>query len=224
MEHSRQLDLLVTGFGPFPGVRINPTTALARAVALHLARSGFRARALILETSYAGGLPALAAAIEATGPGAVLMLGLAARARHVRVELFGRGRASILHPDTTGRAASRRTASAGRPMPTTGRPLAALSHLRQAGIVARLSPSAGRYLCDASYAASLRHPGLSGRPVLFIHVPWLRPVAGTRPARSVAGFRPDAAQLAGALARIGRGLTVAGRRPARPWLTPTPEP
>ncbi|SIQ02410.1 hypothetical protein [Bosea sp. TND4EK4] len=211
MAHSRQLDLLVTGFGPFPGVRVNPTTSLAQAVAQQLARSGLRAEALILETSYAAGLPALAARIAAARPGAILMLGVAARARQVRVELFGRGQASILHPDATGRAASRKAISAGRPMLTTGRPHAALSRLRQAGIVARLSPSAGRYLCDASYASALRHPGRDRRPVLFIHVPWLRPVPGTRPVRQVAPFRPEPERLAVALARIGRDLAMAGR-------------
>ncbi len=211
MAHPRQLDLLVTGFGPFPGVRVNPTTRLAQAVARQLAGSGLRAEALILETSYTAGLPALAARIEAARPGAVLMLGVAAQARHVRVELFGRGRASILHPDATGRPAQRKSLPAGRPMPTTGRPQAALSRLRRAGIVARLSPSAGRYLCDASYASALRHPGLSRRPVLFVHVPWLRPAPGTRPVGNVASFRPDPARLAAALARIGRDLAIGGR-------------
>lgn len=59
-------DILVTGFGPFPRVRVNPTTSLARAVAKRLQASGLAAEALILETSYAGGLPRLHAHLAAS--------------------------------------------------------------------------------------------------------------------------------------------------------------
>ena len=99
MTAATGMDLLVTGFGPFPHVRVNPTAALARAVADRLARAGMDARALVLETSYSGGLPALRRHLDETRPRAVLMLGLAARARFVRVELFARGRSSRLHAD-----------------------------------------------------------------------------------------------------------------------------
>lgn len=206
------MDLLVTGFGPFPHVRINPTEALAREVARQLAGAGLDARLLVLETSYAGGLPALRDQLAATKPKAVLMLGLAARARFVRVELFARGRSSLLHADARG----------GRPAPTSPRRAAlparssanaevALAALRRAGIRTRFSPSAGRYLCDACYAAALSETG-HGVPVIFIHVPWLRPAAGGRPQGSVATFRPGEPRLAAALAAIGRHLASAGRR------------
>lgn len=207
-----KLDLLVTGFGPFPGVRVNPTTTLARQVAARLAGAGFRVRALVLETSYRAGLPALAAAIAEDRPAALLMLGVAARSRQIRVELFARGRASMLHPDVTGRAPGGLPERTGaNAVPTRGRPRGALARLRRAGLIARLSPSAGRYLCDASYATALRHAALQQRPVLFVHVPWLRPGPGRVPAGRVAGFRPHPAALTVALAAIGRDLAVAGR-------------
>jgi pyroglutamyl-peptidase len=206
------MDILVTGFGPFPHVRVNPTTRLAQAVAKRLSGMGLTASALVLETSYAGGLPTLRRALAGTKPGAVLMLGLAARARFVRVELFGRGRASLLHPDVSGRAPTERaTGASALPSRTTASAGSALACLRRAGIRARLSPLAGRYLCDASYALALREIGPAGTPVLFVHVPWLRPGAGGRPVGRVAGFRPGAAPLAAALAAIGGGLAKAGR-------------
>lgn len=209
MNGNRKLDLLVTGFGPFPGVRINPTTRLAKLVATRLRHSGLRIGTAILETSYAAGLPALGREIDAAGPKAILLLGLAARARHVRVELFARGRSNPLHPDATGRAAIQR--GAGLPKLTTGRPQAALAQLRRLGIKSRLSPSAGRYLCDASYASALRHPAMAGRPVLFVHVPWLKPAAGARAAARGRAFRPGAERLSQALAAIGLSLAIAGR-------------
>lgn len=201
------MDILVTGFGPFPRVRINPTTRLAQAVAAGLKRSGLDAQALVVETSYGTGLPALRSNLSKLRPKAVLMLGLAARARHVRVELFARGHASPLHPDAAG-GTPRAGAAHGRALPlrTTANAQGALSALRRRGIRSRLSPSAGRYLCDACYAAALTVTGGAGTPVLFVHVPWLRPGAGLSPKARVARFRPGTAALIGSLAAIGAAL------------------
>lgn len=206
------MDILVTGFGTFPHVRVNPTTRLARAVARRLARAGLDAGALVLETSYAGGLPTLRAQIETGRPRAILMLGLAARARFVRVELFARGNASRLHPDVSGATPGAPEAASG-PLParTTASARMALAMLRQNGIRARLSPSAGRYLCDACYAAALAATRGSGVPVIFIHVPWLRPDPGLRPTRQIAGFRPGREALVAALSEMGAALAREGR-------------
>lgn len=215
MTAATGMDLLVTGFGPFPHVRVNPTAALARAVADRLARAGMDARALVLETSYSGGLPALRRHLDETRPRAVLMLGLAARARFVRVELFARGRSSRLHADARGATPMAAPAPArGLPLRSSASTGAALETLRRAGIRTRLSPTAGRYLCDACYAAALTGRD-AGVPVIFIHVPWLRPNAGTRPASRIARFRPGPAQLAAALAELGRALAGTGKRNAR---------
>ncbi|PTM38767.1 peptidase C15 [Bosea sp. 124] len=206
------MDILVTGFGPFPRVRVNPTTGLARAVAARLKRSGLAAQALVVETSYGTGLPALRAHLAQQRPKAILMLGLAARSRFVRVELFGRGHASPLHADATGGTPK---AGAARPttLParTTASAQGALAALRRRGIRSRLSPSAGRYLCDACYAAALAETRGTATPVLFVHVPWLRPAPGLRPKARVAAFRPSAATLAGSLAAIGAALARQGR-------------
>ncbi|MBX9908098.1 MAG: peptidase C15 [Beijerinckiaceae bacterium] len=208
-------DILITGFGPFPHVRVNPTTALARMVADRLKRSGLETDLLVMETSYAVGLPAMKNHLEKTRPRAVLMLGLAARARFVRVELFGRGNASRLHPDATGATPTDPTGSrSALPLRTSGNPAGALAALRHVGISARLSASAGRYLCDACYAAALRHAERSGVPVIFIHVPWLRPAPGLRPLMRTRPFRPGPASLGSALAAIGRDLARIGRQRA----------
>jgi pyroglutamyl-peptidase len=205
------MDILITGFGPFPHVRVNPTAELARAVALRLAGSGLKARALVVETSYSAGLPALREHLATERPSAVLMLGLAARARFVRVELFARGHASPLHPDATGGTPKARPTQPALPSRTTANAQGALAALRQRGIRAHLSPSAGRYLCDASYAAVLAQTRGSDTPVLFVHVPWLRSHAGVRPKHRVATFRPDMQVLASSLAAIGRSMARAGR-------------
>ncbi|WP_439497362.1 pyroglutamyl-peptidase I family protein [Bosea sp. (in: a-proteobacteria)] len=205
------MDILVTGFGPFPHVRVNPTTILAREIARRLRRGGLDAQALVLETSYSGGLPALRAFLADRKPRAILMLGLAARARFVRVELFARGRSSQLHPDATGGTAGRASASRALPARTTTNAEGALAILKRRRLRSRLSPSAGRYLCDACYAVALAADSREKVPVLFVHVPWLRPAAGRKPAGRVPAFRPDAASLGAALAEIGRMMARAGR-------------
>ena len=115
MTRQRHLEVLVTGFGPFPHVRVNPTDRLAREIAVRENRNGIAAETLVLETSYAGGLPALRAHLAEAKPRAVLMLGLAARSRFVRVELFARGRSSQLHADARGSGPE--AASAGSSWP-----------------------------------------------------------------------------------------------------------
>lgn len=201
-------DLLITGFGPFPHVRINPTSGLAAAVA---ARLGASAR--VLETSYGKGLGDLARTLRATRPAAVLMLGLAARARWVRVEVFARPGASRLGVDADGKLPDKvGTAASTLPRRSTAGTGPALASLRRHGIAARLSPTAGRYLCNAAYALALDHAAGTGLPVLFIHVPWPRPVPGTRRAGTVGSFRATPGQLAAALSDIARGLALTARR------------
>lgn len=197
---------LITGFGPFPHVRVNPTALLAREVARKLRQRAVRAQHMVLETSYASGLPALAAAIEKQRPRAVLMLGLAGRARWLRVEMLARTSPSPLHVDATGKlpksADVDATAKSALPLCSTANTQGALATLRANGLRVQLSPSAGRYLCNASYALALAHPALRNVPVLFVHVPWLRPSPGTRRKEAVPDWRPGFAPLAVALTEL----------------------
>jgi pyroglutamyl-peptidase len=194
--------LLVTGFGPFPGVMRNPTAALAPRVAQALARSGVGASALVLPTSYARGLPLLARELERLRPRAVLMLGLAAKSRFIRIEAFARLDACPTSPDAGGAMPERRAGRA-MPLPSTAALEPALAAMRKAGLRARLSPSAGRYLCNACYAVALEAMPRDV-PVLFVHVPWPRGWRGVRPACTVAPWRPGLAALESALATVAR--------------------
>lgn len=212
------LTLLVTGFGPFPHVRVNPTDRLAHAVAAspRFRHAGHRVRALTLETSYRGGLPMLDAALAGVEPDAVLMLGLAGKARRIRVERYARRSPSPLAVDARGGLPAGLEGDAS-PLPSTASLGPALARLRRAGFGARLSPSAGRYLCNAGYAAALGWARARDAPVpvLFVHVPWLRPAAGTWPlgraGRRGRIGRPEARRLAAVLAEMGIALLAQAR-------------
>lgn len=201
--------LLITGFGPFPGMPENPAGALARrlgaAIRLRLALGG-APQVLVLPTTYAA-IPAELAPALAGEPAAVLMIGVASRAKRLRVEARAQNRGSLLYPDASGRPAARLSldpqAPAARKSPHAA---PALAILRRHGLAARASIDAGRYLCNASYFSAL-----AGEcPVLFVHIP---PVPRTR--RPGGARRSDApSRQASALAAVAAALMIRARGPA----------
>ncbi|MDR7040254.1 pyroglutamyl-peptidase [Methylobacterium sp. BE186] len=199
--------LLVTGFGPFPGVPRNPSAALARrlgkAPRLRLALGGAPS-VLVLRTAYDAIREVLAPAL-AEKPQAVLMFGVASRARALRVEIRARNRASPLFPDASGHRAGRLALDpAGPPERTSPAAHAAVAILRRHGIPVAASRDAGRYLCNASYFRALAEPC----PVLFVHIP---PSPRTRRPQ---GARPatDPQRTLRALAAVATMLTRRARR------------
>jgi pyroglutamyl-peptidase len=201
------MKLLITGFGPFPGVRVNPTAGLAAAVARRL---GTRAAFAVLPVSYGKARAEFAAHAAAHGADAILMLGLAARSRWVRVERFARLSDSPLHPDADGVGGRPMKRASAMPLRSTAALEPPLAALRRGGLRARLSPSAGRYLCNAVYAEGLTRA--EGRPVLFVHVPWPRAHRGPVPVGRTPGWRPRPGQLERALSEIAAQLLAAARR------------
>lgn len=197
--------ILVTGFGPFPGSPVNPSAALARAVGQRLRREpGGPARVLVLRTAY-GAIPGALLPALAERPAALLMLGVATRARRIRVEIRARNRASRLYPDASGRPAAQASLDPAGPAARNGAVAAqALAALRRHGLDARLSNDAGRYLCNASYFAALG----AGLPVLFVHIP---PVPRTRRPRRPGVGPASTARQAAALLDIARLLARRSR-------------
>jgi pyroglutamyl-peptidase len=211
--------LLVTGFGPFPGVMKNPTASLMRLVVRRLRRApGLIVAGGELTVRYASARAELAGLISRHEPHAILLLGLASRARQVRVERHARLLDSPLHPDADGRAGAIPEGAAKRlpalPLKAKAALEPALAQLRAGGLKARLSPSAGRYLCNAAYAAALADPspGAARRRVLFVHVPWTRPPAGCVPKSRAARWKPAPERLAAALAAMARQMARESRR------------
>ncbi|GEP10968.1 peptidase C15 [Methylobacterium gnaphalii] len=165
--------LLIVGFGAFPKVPINPSGLLARRIA-NAARLklllGARPDCRVLRTTYAAVGTELEPAL-AGAPDAVLMIGVAMRARRIRVESRARNRAHLLFPDADGRLPPHLFLHRTGPTQRTSRHArAALAALRRRGLDAGLSHDAGAYLCNASYYRALAE----SRPTLFLHIPGLR--------------------------------------------------
>lgn len=151
------MGLLITGFGPFPGVPVNPAEALVTALAGAFPR-GVQAVILPTEWRVLEHLPNLAATADR-----VLMFGVSARARHVRYERMAWPDATPM-PDDRGAL----PASAPSRIHYSRLPVAELAEgARRDGFDANVSSNPGRYVCNAGYAAAL-----SGNAnTLFVHIP-----------------------------------------------------
>jgi pyroglutamyl-peptidase len=203
----------VTGFGPFPGMARNPSAELARRVAAspRWRRLGIDAQSLILPTTYAALNQVLEPALRRAPPHAVLMIGVAGRTRHIRIEGRAVNRASLM-PDAAGQRPDSPTLAKGpasRRLRLSPVPLRAL--LRRHGIPCRISQDAGRYLCNALYYRALAGP----RPVLFIHIPKLPTATHKRQNASVPRRLSWGDALAAALVDAA-ALTLRGERRPSP--------
>lgn len=162
--------LLVTGFGPFPRVPVNPSEFVARRLAAHprLRRLlGGPPRLLVLRTAYDAIEESLVPAL-ALGPAAILMFGVATRAKRVRVEMRAINRVNRLFPDAAGWLPTTFNLEAdGSDQRWSPVSIKALTRLRFRDASCGLSRDAGRYLCNASYYRALR----GDCPALFLHIP-----------------------------------------------------
>ena len=96
--------ILITGFGPFPGAPFNPTEPLVMALARR--RHPFanvRRVGACLPRELRGGRPRVAGAARAgEAATSLLMFGLAARTKHLRIETRARNALTRLLPDAGG--------------------------------------------------------------------------------------------------------------------------
>lgn len=153
--------ILVTGFGPFPGVDDNPSAAAARAVD-GLRVGGETIVGEVLPVSYARAPARVLALARALQPRAIVALGVATSRRGVEVERRARRGANPDRADVDG---ARRPDVPGPDEVRATLPVDALTR----ALRATPSDDAGRYVCNALLYDVLR--GLPGVPAGFVHVP-----------------------------------------------------
>lgn len=169
--------VLVAGFGPFPGAPFNPSALLVKALARRRrpALAGFKCTAHVFATAYAAVDRDLATLFVAE-PDIVLMVGLAARRRHVCIETRARNAVSALFPDAGGYRPRVSVIAAGKPSWQRGNApfLELLRAARTSRVPVRLSRDAGRYLCNYAYWQALQRAERNRAVVAFVHIPRLR--------------------------------------------------
>ena len=169
--------LLLTYFGPFPGVPVNPTVALAEGAvrALNTARPDLRVVARELPVSYDGSSAALRAALQDVQPDALISLGVAVGRDVVSLEQVAINLDSAGIEDNDGdRRCDEPIAPDGREAYFSSLPVrASFECLRAAGEPVEISYTAGTYVCNHVFYEGqriTRELGLS-IPAGFVHVP-----------------------------------------------------
>jgi pyroglutamyl-peptidase len=204
------MNILLTGFGPFPGAPHNPTGPLVKSLA-RKPQPGVRRMAHVFRTSYEAVDRELPELIARLTPDALVMFGLASLSLQLRIETRACNVMSVAKLDADGYVpASERIGPADLtilPLPAPTRRL--LAAARSAGVAAKLSRDAGRYLCNYLCWRACEAAQQPGGPRLaaFVHVP---PVARTRCTRG------DGAPLAlDDLVRAGEAIVRAAVAAAR---------
>ena len=173
--------LLLTYFGPFPGVPVNPTVALAEGAvrALNTARPDLSVVARELPVSYDGSSAALRAALQEVQPDALISLGVAVGRDVVSLEQVAINLDSAGIEDNDGdRRCDEPIVPDGREAYFSSLPVrASFERLRAAGEPVEISYTAGTYVCNHVFYEGQRisrELGLS-IPAGFVHVPTTRP-------------------------------------------------
>jgi pyroglutamyl-peptidase len=176
---NRATRVLITGFGPFPGAPFNPTELLVARLAKRRrpALAAVEVIVHVFPTSYTSVDTQLKALIAQHQPDAIVMFGLAGRTKGLRIETLARNRTLRVFPDSDGATPKRSVISPDAEAMRGRAPFARLAAAaRTAGLSARISCDAGRYVCNYSYWRALEtatHPG-GPSVVAFVHIPSVR--------------------------------------------------
>ena len=171
--------ILITGFGPFPGAPFNPSEPLALQLARspHPAFASVRRVAHVFRVTYEAVDKELPALIAREKPMALVMFGLAARTRHMRIETRARNVVTRVLPDADGQIRTAANIAPGAPVALSLRaPVHRLLRAALAsGVPAALSHDAGRYICNYLCWRAAEAAGAGAlRLATFIHVPSVR--------------------------------------------------
>jgi pyroglutamyl-peptidase len=194
---------LVTGFEPFATDSVNPALEALHRLPARLGPVEIATQTL--PTAFGLSLDALDAALAATHPDLVLCVGLAGGRMGLSLERVAINVDDARIADNAGRQPIDRAIVAGGPAAyfATLPIKAAVAALREAGLPATVSNTAGTFVCNhvfygLMHRAATINPGLRGG---FLHVPYL-PAQAARIA-DCAGGPPSMA-----LADIVRGIEI----------------
>jgi pyroglutamyl-peptidase len=174
--------VLLTGFEPFDGERLNPSwEAVRRLDGARIARH--RVVVARLPTEFERGVAALNRALDRHRPACVLCVGLAGGRAALSLERVALNVIDARIPDNAGRRPIDEPVIAGAAAAHFARlPLKSmLAALRRAGIPAEVSNSAGTFVCNAVYFALLERLAGTRTRGGFIHVPYLPAQVVERP-------------------------------------------
>jgi pyroglutamyl-peptidase len=165
--------VLITGFEPFAGLDTNPSADIAASLDGREI-DGHKIIGRLLPVDFARYRAALHALLEEVAPDLYIGFGLASGEDMIRIERFGVNLADFDIPDNAGaRHIGRAIEPEGPAARSSTLPCAEIrAALLQAGIPARLSNSAGSYLCNATLYSALGLCAARQTACGFIHLPY----------------------------------------------------
>lgn len=165
--------ILLTGFGPFPGVPENASALVVEELTRVAKKiAGAEVSSVILPVDWIAAPRQIVALIASERPALVLHFGVSRRAQGLVVETVARNRrGSVL--DAFGKLpASEKIEEQGADMLASTLPaISIVERLRVKGLPAEISQDAGDYLCNAVLYASLQVCRERDARVGFIHLP-----------------------------------------------------
>lgn len=187
------MKLLLTGFEPFGGQTVNPSERVVAALTTQTI-PGVELHSAILPVDHERGPAALLDAYESTRPDAVICLGEAGRRARISIERVAINLLDYRLPDNAGRRIVDAPIVADGPAAYfCTLPVRALCEaVRDGGVPAELSLSAGTFLCNQVTYTLLHHLATHGRRCMagFIHLPFL-PEQAARESAPVASMGLD---------------------------------
>ncbi len=175
--------ILLTGFDPFNGARVNPSWQAVQA--LHNRQiGGRRIVAAQLPTLFGASLRRLDTLLDQLRPELVICVGQAGGRGALSLERVAINVDDAPIPDNAGDQPVDTPVAAGAPAAYfSSLPIkAALAALRREGLPAEVSQTAGTFVCNHVFYGLMHriatHPGLRHTRGGFVHVPWL-PEQGT---------------------------------------------
>lgn len=165
--------LLLTGFGPFPGVADNASAALVTQLAdLAGNLSGVRVASQILAVDWEAAPREAAALIAAESPDIILHFGVTRSATGLIIETMAHNRCGDFK-DARGvaPASSRLCTEAADTLPSTFPAQEIVLRLREKNLPVQLSEDAGAYLCNAVLYTTLQTCTGTQVQAGFIHLP-----------------------------------------------------
>lgn len=175
--------VLITGFEPFGGERLNPSWEVVKQLN-DMELVGARIVARQLPCVFGAALEALIAAIDEVQPVMVLAIGQAGGRTDITIERVAINVDDARIPDNQGQQPVDEPIVAGGPAAyfSTLPIKAMVSSMREAGIPAAVSQTAGTYVCNHVMYGLLHR--LSGQREVkggFIHIPYLPEQAAAHP-------------------------------------------
>jgi len=170
--------MLVTGFGPFDIFSHNPTQIIAQALS-----EEFGCDHRILPVVFGKARDELVSILDDLRPDRVICFGLNGTISHIALETLA---VNIRHtdvPDNEGRTLDMAPVDPEGPLALRSTlPMdRILAALRDAGIPARYSFSAGTYLCNEAFYTLMQYCERTGAKGGFVHVPLASHMASPHP-------------------------------------------